>query len=185
MSLAGIILAAGASRRMGSPKALLVYQGETFLARMCRIMKSACDPVIVVLAPGTDAWAPEGVIITVNPDPDRGMLSSLQCGLRQADGMRVMFTPLDYPSLRESTIRAVAETQGEIVIPRYGTQRGHPVRISNVIAQELLAPDVHTAADVIRRDASRICYIDVDDPGILRDIDNPADYQKLLQSASC
>lgn len=185
--MTGVILAAGASRRMGSPKALLLFEGETFLARMCRILQSACDGIVVVLAPGTDHWAPPGVVIAINPDPDRGMLSSLQCGLAMAPrDARVLFTPLDYPALRESTIQRLAATDGEIVIPRHAGERGHPVCVSSEIARQLLALplDTGTPADVIRRDPNRIRYVDVDDPGILRDIDNPREYEELLQSAA-
>jgi molybdenum cofactor cytidylyltransferase len=167
---------------MGSPKALLQYRGETFLQRMHRLMSLCCDRVVIVLAPGTEAWAPVGASIVVNPDPDRGMLSSLQCGLSKAAADAVVFTPLDYPAIQESTIRAVVSSAGEIVIPRYGGKRGHPVRISNAVAQELLALPVETGtpADVIRRDAARIQYVEVDDPGIHRDIDLPSEYQELI-----
>ena len=180
--MTAIILAAGASRRMGSPKALLPYRGETFLARMHRLMNDVCDRVVIVLAPGTEAWAPVGAIVAINPDPDRGMLSSLQGGLSASGNDTVLFTPLDYPSIRETTIRAVVEAQGEIVIPRFDGRRGHPVRVSSAVAQELLAlpVDTGTPADVIRRDASRIHYVEVDDPGIHRDIDLPSEYQELL-----
>ncbi len=167
---------------MGSPKALLLYQGETFLARMFRLMNGFCGPVVIVLAPGTEAWAPVGATVAVNPDPDRGMLSSLQRGLSIAGDDIVLFTPLDYPTILESTIRAVVEADGEIVIPRFDGRRGHPVRISGRVAQELLALPVETGtpADVIRRDAARIHYVEVDDPGIHRDIDLPSEYRKLL-----
>ena len=184
--MTGVILAAGASRRMGSPKALLEFRGETFLARMARVLATACDTLIVVLAPGTESWAPPGAHIAINPDPDRGMLSSLQCGLSHAPGRRVLFTPLDYPALLESTVRKIAATPGEIVIPRHGGHRGHPVCVSAHIADQLLALPVATGtpADVIRRDPALVHYVDVDDPGILRDIDNPGDYRELLQSAA-
>jgi molybdenum cofactor cytidylyltransferase len=167
---------------MGSPKALLQYQGETFLQRMHRLMSLCCDRVVIVLAPGTEAWAPANATVAINPDPDRGMLSSLQCGLMHAADDTVVFTPLDYPAIQESTIRAVVSTNAEIAIPRYGGKRGHPVRISNTVAQELLALPVETGtpADVIRRDATRIHYVEVDDPGIHRDIDLPSEYQELI-----
>lgn len=170
---------------MGSPKALLQFHGETFLARIARLLGLACDRVVVVLAPGTEHWAPSGSVVAVNPDPDRGMLSSLQCGIAAAPGDDVIFTPLDYPAIRESTIRAVAGAVvagAEIVIPRFEGRRGHPVRITKTVAQELLALPVETGtpADVIRRDASRIHYVEVDDPGIHLDIDLPSEYQELI-----
>ena len=189
-SPAALILAAGASRRMGRPKALLATpEGETFLHRMIRIMSAHCDPVIVVVAPGSEAWVGPAHTATavVNPDPDRGMLSSLQCGL-QAIGTEVehiVFTPMDLPALSESTVAAVAHAaaQAEVVIPRYKADRGHPVAISRAVARELLALDPLTAnpKDVLRRDDARVLFLDLDDPGAVRDIDEPKDYQDLLQ----
>ena len=82
--IAGIILAAGASSRMGSPKALLDYRGESFIGRLVRVISSVCDPVIVVLGYHADAIRPaiKGAASTViNPAPERGQISSLQIAL--------------------------------------------------------------------------------------------------------
>ena len=86
MKLGGIILSGGASRRMGTPKALLLIENETFLDRMIRLFSEVCDPVIVVLGHNAEQIRSEiqrasQVSFVVNPDPERGMLSSLQCGL--------------------------------------------------------------------------------------------------------
>lgn len=174
---------------MGRPKALLATpEGETFLHRMIRIMSAHCDPVIVVVAPGSESWVVPGTAtVVVNPDPDRGMLSSLQCGLQAIgpEAEHIVFTPMDLPSLSESTVAAVvhAAAQAEVVIPRYKADRGHPVAISQAVAHELLALDPLTAnpKDVLRRDDARVLFLDLDDPGAVRDIDEPKDYQDLLQ----
>ena len=84
--IAGIILAGGASRRMGTPKALLRFQNETFLDRLIGVFSPVCDPVIVVVGLHADQIRAgieraDDVRFAVNPDPERGMLSSLQCGL--------------------------------------------------------------------------------------------------------
>src|SRR4029079_18049295 len=82
--IAGIILAAGASSRMGTPKALLDYRGETFVGRLVRVLQTTCNPVIVVLGYHADALRagiPAGAQVVVNPDPSRGQLSSLQTAL--------------------------------------------------------------------------------------------------------
>ena len=84
--IAGIILAAGASSRMGTPKALLDYRGETFLDRLIRVLGAVCDPVIVVLgyhAEQIRAGVNGRVQFVVNPTPTRGQLSSLQTGLAE------------------------------------------------------------------------------------------------------
>src|SRR5438105_2577084 len=78
---AGIILAAGASRRMGTPKALLDFHGESFVERLIRIVTRVADPVIVAVGHHAEAIQKQvqaSVTWAVNPDPDRGQLSSLQ-----------------------------------------------------------------------------------------------------------
>ena len=87
MKTAAVILAGGASRRMGSPKALLPYAGETFVDRLIGVFQSVCDSVIVVLGHEADAIR-SGVrrkaSFVFNPDHELGQLTSLQCGLRAA-----------------------------------------------------------------------------------------------------
>ncbi|MGH9593849.1 MAG: nucleotidyltransferase family protein, partial [Bryobacteraceae bacterium] len=104
--IAGIILAAGASSRMGTPKALLDYRGETFVGRLMRVLGAVCDPVMVVLgyhAAEIGARVPANVRVVLNPDPDRGQLSSLQTALAalpvEADGFA--FVPVDSPAAEE------------------------------------------------------------------------------------
>ena len=85
VSAAGLILAAGESRRMGSPKALLRYRGQTFLDTLISLFAARCSPVIVVLGANADeirrglSCSAEFVI---NPDYRTGQTSSMQCGLR-------------------------------------------------------------------------------------------------------
>ena len=84
--IAAIILAAGASSRMGSPKALLEYRGETFADRLIRVLSGVCDPVIVVTGrhhKAIRAGVRGKACFVVNPDPDRGQLSSLQRALAE------------------------------------------------------------------------------------------------------
>ena len=100
--IAGIILAAGASSRMGTPKALLDYRGETFVGRLVRVLGACCKPVIVVLGYHADAirqQVPATANIVINPDPSRGQLSSLQTGLAElpADADGFAFIPVDSP----------------------------------------------------------------------------------------
>ncbi len=187
--IAGVILAAGASSRMGRPKALLELAGETFIGRLASLLHRHCNSVIVVTGFDSDqvsAATPAFGEIAVNPDPARGMLSSLQCGLRAADADAMLFLPVDHAAVREDTVAAVAALAGaaDIVVPRFEGRHGHPVCISSAMAREILelAPEAQ-ARDVIRRHRGRTRYVDVDDPAVLRDIDTPADYQELLRAA--
>jgi molybdenum cofactor cytidylyltransferase len=193
--IAGIILAAGASRRMGSPKALLNYRGETFIDRLVRVISAACDPVIVVLGYHADAIRAQvrgQVRFVVNPDPERGQLSSLQSGLMvvppESDG--VLFTPVDSPAVEPKTVSRLAEAFARrdpatlLVIPRFNSKRGHPVCVSRSVIAELLAlPPAGQAREVIRRHADRTQYVDVEDAGVLADIDDPEAYRRLAGTA--
>lgn len=197
MSLSGLILAAGASRRMGAPKALLDLGGETFLDRLIATFAPSCSPVIVVL--GYQAETIRSglrragqVTVVVNPGPERGQLSSLQCGLDAvpAGSEGVIFTPVDYPAVRPSTVAALAARFRQradhelIVIPRSEGRHGHPACCARQVIEELAALPVDVQArDVVRRHREHTCYVDVDDPGILADADDPEAYQRLLEAS--
>lgn len=189
--IAGIILAGGASSRMGSPKPLLLLDGETFLDRLIRVLGAACRPVIVVLgyhaAEVAAAMSQDGEATTVvNPNPEGGQLSSLQCGLRAmpAECDAAMFVPVDHPAVEESTVEALARAMGSggaaIVIPRHEGQRGHPVCVRREIAAELLAlgPDAR-ASDVIRAHRAETVFVDTGDAGTVNDIDDAEAYRRL------
>lgn len=189
MSVAGVILAGGASRRMGAPKALLSYRGETFVDRLIGLFAPHCAELVVVL--GHDAETiRSGVrreaVFVVNPDYEAGQLTSLQCGLRavSAGACAVLFTPVDYPAVRPDTVAAIVSAfdgSADAVVPRHGGRHGHPVLIARRCVDAFLAlgPGA-TARDVMHSLAARTRYVDVDDPGILRDIDNREDYRELI-----
>ena len=191
-SIAGLILAGGASRRMGSPKALLRFQDETFLDRMIRLFAQVCDPVVIVLGHNASQIRaglqhPGNAVFTVNPDPERGMLTSLQCGLQAmpATVEAVMFTPVDHPHLQPSTLETLSSkfqaARAPVTVPVYAGEHGHPVCISKPLADELLAlPETSMASDVIHRYIPQTCYFDVDDPAVVTDIDDPAAYAGLM-----
>jgi CTP:molybdopterin cytidylyltransferase MocA len=183
--IAGIILAAGASTRMGRPKALLDYLGETFVARLVRVFSRLCDPVLVVLGHHAETiQAHLEADFVINPDPERGQLSSLQTGIAAlpADVEGFLFTPVDSPTVEEWTVsRLVEEFRPDgIVIPRYNGRRGHPVCVPRRFIPTFLslAPTEQTRT-AIQHHADRIHYVDVDDAGILADIDDPASYHAL------
>lgn len=194
--IAGVILSGGASRRMGTPKALLRFRDETFLDRLIRVFAPVCDPVIVVLGSHADqirAGIERGadVIFAVNPDPERGMLSSLQCGLAliPAEVEAAMFLPVDHPHLAPSTVELVAERyrihDASVVVPAYAAEHGHPVCISRPLINELLAlPPEAKASDVIHRHIRETVYLEIADPAIVTDVDDPAAYAGLLAQHS-
>jgi len=186
----GLILAAGESRRMGSPKALLEFQGETFLDRLIGLFARRCAPVIAVLGAERETVrsglcrAGEALLVE-NPEFRLGQLSSMQCGLRAApaDAEGVLFTLVDHPAVAHATIDALLDcsTPAPLRIPRFNGRRGHPIWISKSLVPEFLAlPAGSSARDMVTRHTDEIAYVDVDDPGTLADVDDPAAYAKLL-----
>jgi molybdenum cofactor cytidylyltransferase len=97
-----------------------------------------------------------------------------------------LFTLVDHPAVAGTTIdRLIEESLASgkpLAIPRYGERRGHPVLLARRVAEEILAlPLDSSAKDVIRGHRDETLFVDVDDPGVLRDIDLPADYDALLR----
>lgn len=187
MSVAGLILAAGESRRMGRAKALLEYRGETFLDRLIRIFGEICSPVIVVLGAEPEvvragARRAAEARFVLNAAYRKGQLSSLQCGLRavppEADG--VLFTLVDHPAVEPPTLARLLAGAGPLRIPRHAGRRGHPVYVSAALVPEFLALEPEASARVVvNRHEAAIEYVDVDDRGVLEDIDEPRDYERL------
>jgi molybdenum cofactor cytidylyltransferase len=187
LSVAGLILAAGESRRMGFPKALLRYGEETFLDRLAGLFAARCSPVIVVLGAEAErirAAAHPAATFVVNPDWARGQTTSMQCGLGAVppEATGVLFTLVDHPAVAPATIDALlAGPRAALVrVPRYHGRRGHPIWFSRDIVPEFLAlPVTGAARDVVRSHTAQTEFLDVDDPGILADIDDPEAYRGL------
>jgi molybdenum cofactor cytidylyltransferase len=186
VSVAAIILAAGESRRMGQPKALLPFRGGSFLSVLAETLRAHCSPVCAVF--GADAkrlmsLAPPSVLAAENPGYAEGMLTSLQAGLRALGNLpdRALFTLVDHPAIAPATVRALLDSTAEIAIPKFHGKRGHPVVIRRPIAEEILAePSTSKLNDLMDRHASEIHYLDLDDSGVIDDIDDPQAYRNLL-----
>jgi len=191
---AGLILAAGESRRMGFPKALLRYRGETFLDTLIGRFAARCPEVIVVLGAGADAiraGAVRPARFVVNPNWPAGMTTSLQCGLRsipdEAEG--VLLTLVDHPAVSPATVDALLAPSGHagetacaplIRVPRYQGRRGHPIWFAKELIPEFLAlPETGAARDVVRSHTDGTEFLDTEDPGILADIDDAEAYRNL------
>jgi molybdenum cofactor cytidylyltransferase len=180
---------------MGHPKALLDFHGETFLDRLIRLFAETCSSVTVVLG----AEAPrirEGLLATrdaqfiVNEDWGQGQFSSLQTGLRAVpqDVDAVLFKPVDHPAIRPDTVAAVCRTansneRSSLVIPRHQGRNGHPVLFRSSLISEFLALPLNALArDVVHKYVDQTIYVDVDDPGILKDADDRRAYEEIVAS---
>jgi len=172
MTMPGIVVAvvpaSGKSRRFGSDKRQALIDGVPMLQRVVSLLK--------------DAGAAHVIVVDDNPDPGRGMFSSIQIGLARAviEGASVILVqPADMPFVRPATVREVVSEcvrTNRAVCPRYRAKRGHPLAFPLDLARQLLAVDPSTplneafaAIGLVRHE------FDVDDPGVLRDVDRPSD----------
>jgi molybdenum cofactor cytidylyltransferase len=122
----------------------------------------------------------------VNPDPDRGQLSSLIAGLDAVDGPRVfaaLVTLVDVPFVMASTITALLSrgraSPAPIVRATYKSRHGHPVIIRRELFDALRRADPLAGAKPVFR-AHPIDDVEVDDPGVVQDVDTPDDYRRLV-----
>jgi molybdenum cofactor cytidylyltransferase len=192
--LAGIVLAAGASTRMGRPKAFLpMTPGGSVLGRVLGTLTDAGIAPLVVVARSlfvpsewwTDPRADERVRVVVNEAPERGQLSSLLCGIAALpeDAPAALMTLVDIPLVQTSTVRALIgawQTDPAVLVrPVHEGRHGHPVIFGRALLRALANADpAHGAKPVVRSFAHEGLDVPVEDPGILIDLDTPDEYAR-------
>ena len=192
-SIAGIILAAGASRRMGQPKQSLPYRGHTLLSYVIQcVLASSCSPVLVVVGANADEVEPviekTPVNIVKNPEWNQGMSSSIRYGVQyirehclNVDGM--IFFTCDQPcvsiGLIEQLIHRYTESNKTIIASHYGGKIGIPVLFSHEFCTDLiqLKGDVG-AKSVIQKYPDQVTSVEFPKGKI--DLDTFAEYQQFI-----
>jgi molybdenum cofactor cytidylyltransferase len=187
--ISAIVLAAGASVRMGSPKALLKISGKTFLQHIVDVLASAgVHDVVLVLGANADVikrqldWF-RGTVVT-NNDWNFGMLSSVIAGLGalgRPDIDGALFCPVDHPLITkeivEGMVQAFSQSHKQIVIPTYQGRRGHPVLFHSSLFPELIAaPMAVGARAVVHNHEKDLAEMATEDEGVIINIDTPEDY---------
>ena len=201
--IAAIILAAGESRRMGFPKALLPYplpdgSETTFLAHLLDVMsRSRAEPVVVVLGHEAEriessvppeSWGKARPVM--NPRYREGMLTSILTGIEAAGDVEgALVLPVDHPDVRpeivDLLIARFEKTRPPVVLPVHAGRRGHPVLFSRSVFEELRrAPEGVGARQVVWDYQKDLLEVEVPDPGIGRDVDTPADYRSFRERSS-
>ena len=189
--LAAVILSGGESRRMGSPKALLPYQGRPFLEHLIEVTthpKIGVRRVVLgadaaPIAKAVDLDADE---IVINPEWGKGQLSSIQAGLRSlppdTDGMLLCL--VDHPLVSQTLVGEIIDefyaTQAPIVLPVYEGRRGHPVLFSAKLYGELMAAPLEVGARaVVWAHDAEIVEVATNEEGVIINLNDPDALRKL------
>jgi len=207
MGLAGVILAAGESTRMGRDKALLPWgsphpspkggaASSTLLSAAIQALSQFCEMVIVVAGNNEQTLRPVvysgGASLVRNPTPELGQFSSLQAGLREVLSRgrdAAMITLVDRPPPKSETFNnLVNEFTGRehgvwAVVPEYQGKHGHPILIGREMMEAFLrAPASASAREIEHANQQRIAYGPVADPLVVANLDTPEDYASLESS---
>ena len=205
MSLAGVILAAGESTRMGRDKALLPWPptgsnfvnstsgSETLLSSAIKALAEHCEVILVVAGKNELGIQPVvwgcGASLVRNPNPELGQFSSLQTGLREV--MRrgqdnAMVTLVDRPPPESQTLNALVNSfSGRdhgvwAVIPEYQGKHGHPILIGReMIGAFLKAPASANAREIEHANQQWIAYVGVNDARVTANVDTPEEYAAI------
>jgi molybdenum cofactor cytidylyltransferase len=196
MSLAGVVLAAGRSARMGSPKALLDFRGQPFVVRILEALEALeVKTRVVVVGPDAPrirpALAGHECLIVENADVDGGPIASLRAALRALRTVQpraALAWPVDLPHVRVETVERLLETHrrsgAPAVVPTFAERRGHPVVWGAALFEELLTSEAatrHGARAVLHAHAAEIAAVAVDDPAVIDDLNTPEDYERLVR----
>lgn len=199
-TLAAVILAAGMSRRMGRPKALLDLGGKPLIQHMARTVLAAIPGIDLVIVTG---HKPQAIREALSGLPARfvhnsgfeagEMLSSVKAGVGAVKGKcdALLLCLLDQPAVLVATLRALWSgwqiDRPPLLAPCLRKKHGHPIVISGNCIDEILAlPADGSLRDLVSRHRPAMKTVNVDDPGVGSDLDTPEDYEeilKLVQSA--
>ena len=201
-SFAGVILAAGASSRMGMDKALLPWppqistqlpSKDTFLSGAIRSLTLSTDFVLIVAGKNEVALAPiayaKGASLVTNPDPSRGQFSSLQVGLQEVLNRgrdAAVITLVDRPPVNPATVALLRDAYESApqniwaVVPEFSGKHGHPYLLGRELIEFFLqALPTASARDIEHQHQDHIQYVTVSDPFVALNINTPEDYAAL------
>jgi molybdenum cofactor cytidylyltransferase len=191
--IGAIVLAAGASARMGKPKALLRIGDKTFVHHIVDVLHSAgVQDVVIVLGSEADRIKKllggiDGSVV-INEAWRLGQLSSIIKGLdaiSRTDIEAIIICPVDHPlisqRLIEDLLSAFRKSHKNIVVPVYKEKRGHPVIFSRSMFEEIRKAPINIGArEVLRNHSHDIVEVDTDEKGVLSNIDTLPEYLAMI-----
>ena len=195
MSTAAILLAAGASSRMGRAKPLLDWGGYPLVAAQVEALQAAgCAPVIVVLGARATAVRralPPAARWTTNAAWREGRAGSIRAGARAAPthAERIVIASVDQPCLASAVRRTIAalaaNPDARIAVPRHDGRNGHPPVFDAALLPELRRVSERSEGlrELRRRWRAATIFVEVDDPLVLLNLNTPEDYRRASGAA--
>jgi len=190
-SIAPIILAAGDSTRMGYPKALLPLGDDIFITRILSVLQRAglARPVIILGKAATrikeriQNWSAE---IRINPDPDRGQLSSIQIAMSSIgpEFDSCLIWPVDQPAVSEDLVchltQLFVDSGSLITFPKFGNRKGHPAIFHRSLFREFMdAPLEEGPKKILLLHEQQTATLSTEESAAVQDIDTPEEYEAL------
>lgn len=181
-----IILAAGEGKRMGKPKLFCAYRDKFFLQMITDSLPEGLLPPVVVIRseykeaaekifPFINQWG-------INPDPEKGMLSSIICGITYQKAEYYFIIPVDFPFVKKSTYQKLLQecfrNKTSVIKPSFQGKRGHPIIIPSVLINRITPKD-STLKDIINNSELKKITVDTDDAEILNNINGQVDFINL------
>ncbi len=193
-----VILAAGYSSRAGSFKMELCIEGKPVIQHVIDAFTPFCDCIYVVGGyqyekleallsvysnedPESNAKHSYGKVrLVLNEAFELGMFSSVQTGVHYVKGDRFFLTPGDYPLIQKDIIEEMLHCEEDYVIPSFDHHAGHPILLPASAKAEIEAMEKDSNLKVFLK-KKKVTYVEVNDQGILYDLDTMSDYEKLRQ----
>ncbi len=186
-----IVLAAGYSSRANAFKMTLPLGQMTVLEQTISKFEGLCSRVIVVAVFKMELIQEEiakickknafsfQIKVVHNENFNQGMFTSIQTGCKEVNAPTFFITPGDCPLVKKETVQLIAEHKGNVVIPSFNYKGGHPIKLSSEVKQKILETNPESNLRVVLGGYEKQ-YMNVDDAGVLMDVDTPEDYQKAI-----
>ncbi|MBT2606460.1 nucleotidyltransferase family protein [Bacillus sp. ISL-53] len=186
-----IVLAAGYSSRANAFKMTLPMGQMSVLEQTISKFEGLCSRVIVVAGYQAEIIQEEiakiisgnaysfQIEFVYNENFNKGMFHSIQKGCNEVNAPTFFITPGDCPLVKKETVQLLAKHKGNVVIPSFDYKGGHPIKLSSEVKQKILETNRESNLRVVL-DGYEKQYMNVDDAGVLMDVDTPEDYQKAI-----
>ncbi|PAL11188.1 nucleotidyltransferase family protein [Peribacillus simplex] len=186
-----IVLTAGYSSRANAFKMTLPLGQMSVLEQTISKFEGLCSRVIVVAGFQAEIIQEEiakiisenaysfQIKFVYNENFDQGMFHSIQKGCSEVNAPTFFLTPGDCPLVKKETVQLLAKHKGNVVIPSFDYKGGHPIKLSSEVKRKILETDPESNLRVVLGGYEKQ-YMNVDDAGVLMDVDTPEDYQKAI-----